>query len=98
MKKKRIKRVRLSKGEKVLYTSGILCLVLSLSFKVFFGASVSNLSMSIEKTKSEIYTQQKTNESLMMQVNELNSYENVKTVVNDNGLAYNNQNILVIKD
>ena len=98
MKKKRIKRVRLSKGEKLLYTSGILCLVLSLSFKVFFGASVSNLSMSIEKTKSEIPTQQKTNESLMMQVNELTSKKKKKTVVNDNGLAYNNQNILVIKD
>lgn len=98
MRRKRVKRVKLSKGEKILYTSGILCLVLSLSFKIFYGASVSNLSMSIEKTKTEIVNQQKTNESLMMQVNELTSYENVKTVVNDTGLAYNNENILIIKD
>lgn len=98
MRRKRVKRVRLSKGEKLLYTSGLLCLVLSLSFKIFFGASVSNLSMNIEKTKSEIVSQEKANESLLMQVNELTSYENVKTVVNDTGLAYNNQNILIIKD
>lgn len=98
MRRKRVKRVKLSRGEKLLYTSGVLCLVLSLSFKIFFGASVSNLSMSIEKTRSEIVNQQRTNESLMMQVNELTSYENVKNVVNDTGLAYNNQNILIIKD
>lgn len=98
MKRKRVKKVRFSKGEKLLYTTGVLCLILSLAFRIFYGASVSNLSMTIEKTKSEIVSQEKTNESFMMQVNELTSYENVKTVVNETGLAYNNQNIIIIKD
>ena len=32
-----------------------------------------------------------------MQVNELTSYENLNTVLNDMGLAYNNENIIVVK-
>ena len=40
--------------------------------------------------------QEKTNESLTMQVNELTSFENVQKVVKEMGLAYNNNNIIVI--
>ena len=40
--------------------------------------------------------QEKTNESLTMKVNELTSFENVKKVVEEMGLAYNNDNIIVI--
>ena len=52
--------------------------------------------MNIEKIEYKIETQQKKNESLTMQVNELTSYENVSTVIEDMGLAYNNKNIIVI--
>ena len=31
-----------------------------------------------------------------MQVNELTSYENMDTILKDMGLAYNNENIIVI--
>ena len=43
-----------------------------------------------------IKTQEKKNQSLTMQVNELTSYENVSAVIEDLGLAYNNENIIVI--
>ena len=57
---------------------------------------VGELKMSIEEKNYKIDSQEKTNESLTMQVNELTSFENVKEVVNEMGLAYNNENIVVI--
>ena len=39
----------------------------------------------------------KKNESLTMKVNELTSYENLNSVLKDMGLAYNNENIIVVK-
>ena len=43
-----------------------------------------------------IDNQQNKNDSLAMQVNELTSYENINTVLQDMGLAYNNENIIVL--
>ena len=54
--------------------------------------------MSIEKTEYKINNQKKTNESLTMKVNELTSFENVNDVVKEMGLAYNNDNIIVVDD
>ena len=53
--------------------------------------------LQIEKINSKIEKQKSTNESLAMQVNELTSYENLNGVLKDMGLAYNNENIIVIK-
>ena len=52
--------------------------------------------MSIEKTEYKINNQKKTNESLTMKVNELTSFDNIKEVIEDLGLAYNNENIIII--
>ena len=67
-----------------------------LGLKFFCVALFGELKMSIEEKKYKIDSQEKTNESLTMQVNELTSFENVKEVVNEMGLAYNNENIVVI--
>ena len=88
----------LSKGEKLLYFSGILCFTLAIVIKIFFGASIGNYKMSNEKIRYEIASEQKTVESLTMQVSELTSFDNVSKVVKDLGLAYNNDNIVVIDD
>ena len=98
MKKKNTKNiVRLTKGEKLLYTLGVFCIVATIVLKVFSSASISNLKMSIEEVSYQIKDQEKKNQSLVMQVNELTSYENLSTVLKDMGLAYNNENIIVIK-
>ena len=86
----------LSKGEKLLYFSGVLCFTLAIVIKIFFGASIGNYKMSNEKIRYEISSEQKTVESLNMQVSELTSFDNVSKVVKDLGLAYNNDNIVVI--
>lgn len=97
MKKGTRKVVRLTSGEKMLYTMGILCAVLTVFIKVFSSASISNLKMDIESISYKIDNQEKKNQSLVMQVNELTSYENLSNVLKDMGLAYNNENIIVVK-
>ena len=97
MKKSTRKVVRLTRGEKMLYTLGFFCLVFTIVIRVFSSASISNLKMNIEKINYKIENQEKKNQSLTMQVNELTSYENLSGILKDMGLAYNNDNIIVVK-
>lgn len=94
MKKNRILRV--TRGEKLLYTTALISIAFLVVLKVFCGAGISGLSMSVEAVKADIEKQEKKNESLSMKKSELTSYENIKGVVSDMGLAYNNENIIVI--
>ena len=95
--KKRTRKARLTRGEKMLYTLGVLCAVLTIFIRVFSSASIGNLKMDIEKINYKIENQEKKNQSLTMQVNELTSYEKLSGVLKDMGLAYNNENIIVVK-
>jgi cell division protein FtsL len=96
MKKNRKKKI--TKGEACLYLLIVVCIISTFVVKIFCGASVSNLSMSVEKIRYEVDTQDKKNESLMMKVNELTSFDKIKDVVSDMGLAYNNDNVIVINN
>ncbi len=96
MAKKKQRKVKFTKKEKLIYAVGVLSFGALFASKIFFGAQISNIKMNIEKIHFEIENQEKKNESLTMQVNELTSYENVSSVIKDLGLAYNNENIVVI--
>ena len=96
MAKKKQKKNRITKGEKLLYFSAIFSFVLMLGLKIFCGASIGEMKMNIEEMKYKIDKEEKTKESLTMKVNELTSFENVKQVVEEMGLAYNNDNIIVV--
>ena len=96
MAKKKVKKARITKGERLLYIVIVFAAIFSLGIKTFCGASISELKMSIEEVKYNIDDQKKKNESLTMKVNELKSFENVKGVVKEMGLAYNNDNIIVV--
>jgi len=98
MAKKRQKKAKITKGEKMLYFYTVFAFILMLGVKIFCGASIGELKMSIEEIKYNIDNQEKTNESLTMKVNELTSFENVKQVVKEMGLAYNNDNIIVVDE
>ncbi|MCI9084765.1 MAG: hypothetical protein HFH46_04045 [Bacilli bacterium] len=98
MAKKKMKKSKITKGERMLYFVIVFAFVFSLGVKTFCGAMVSELKMSIEEVKYKIDTQEKKNESLTMKVNELTSFENVKGVVKEMGLAYNNDNIIVVNE
>lgn len=90
------KKQKITKGEILLYSLALLSFITMLSLKIFCGASIGEMKMSIEETKFKIDEWQKKNESLTMKVNELTSFENVKKVVDEMGLSYNNDNIIVV--
>lgn len=96
MAKKR--KAKFTKGEAFLYSTSLVCLFLVVVVKIFFSAGITNLNMTIEQKKYDIADQEKVNESLNMKVNELTAYFKVKDVVSDMGLAYNNDNIIIIDD
>lgn len=79
-----------------LFITAVLSLALIVVLKVFCGASISHLNMSIEKMNYEIKEQNKKNESLTMKVNELTSFDKVREVASSMGLEYNNENIIVV--
>ena len=93
---KKKNKARITKGERLLYFYATIAFFLMLGLKIFCGASIGEMKMSIEEKRYNIEEQQKTNESLTMQVNELTSFENVQKVVKEMGLAYNNDKIIVI--
>lgn len=93
---KKKNKSKITKGERLLYFYATVAFFLMLSLKIFCGASIGEMKMSIEEIKYNIDEQEKTNESLTMKVNELTSFENVQKVVKEMGLAYNNDNIIII--
>ena len=95
-KKKR--KIKISKGEKLLYTCAVLALCSTFLVKIFCSASIGNLNIMVEKLKSDVSTQAKKNESLTIQVNELTSFDYVNNIVKNMGLAYNNENIIIINE
>ena len=98
MKKNKKRKSRFTKGEKLIYTLGFMSLVAIFVVKVFCGASISNIKMDIEKINYKIKLQENKNESLTMQANELTSYENLDSILKEMGLAYNNENIIVVDE
>ncbi len=98
MRKTKKRKLRFTKGEKVVYFIGfILSPICILVVQIFCGANIGNLNISVEKLKYEIQNQEKTNESMEMQVSELTSFDKIKNVVQDMGLAYNNENIVTVE-
>ena len=94
--KKKTRKLRLTGEEKFIIFIIGSCVVGIFAIQIFFGAQISNIKMNIEKTEYKIENQKKKNESLTMQVNELTSYENVSKAIENTGLEYNNENIIVI--
>ena len=87
------KRLKMSKFERLLYTFAITLLVLSPISIVFSKATLAKINFEVEKKKNSIEEQQKTNESLLMAINELASLTKIQEVAEEQGLRYNNNNI-----
>ena len=92
------RKIKVSKGEKVLYACAILAICGTFLLKIFCSANIGNLNIMVEKLKLDVSTQSKKNESLTMQVNELTSFDYVNNIVKEMGLAYNNENIIIINE
>lgn len=87
------KRVKMSKFEKLIYSLAVFLLVISPVSIVFSKATLAEINFEVEKQKKEIEKQKKTNESLEMTIDELASLTKIQSVVEEQGLSYNNSNI-----
>ena len=98
MSKTKGKRVKLLKGEKIIYFLLVAILISIPLISVFTKAMLSQTNIELEKVKDKIETQVGINESLNMKINELASLDKLQEVANEQGLSYNNDNIKVITD
>ena len=99
MRTKRVKRIKLLKGEKFMYFLIVFFgfVVMPTSW-VYTKALLSETSIELEKINSKIDSQDDKNEALSMQIDELASIENIQSIASANGLSYNNSNIKTINE
>lgn len=99
MRTKKVKRVKLLKGEKIMFFLVVLMGAVILPFSwVYTKALLSETDIKLEKIKMKIEKQSDTNEALGMQIDELASIDNIQAIASESGLSYNNSNIKTIKD
>lgn len=95
-KNKKAKKLKLLKGEKLMYGILVLLVVLIPIANVFTQALLSETNIRVEKIESKIKKQTATNESLAMQIDELVSIDNIQKVADLYGLSYNSDNIATV--
>ena len=98
MSKKTGKRLKLLKGEKIMYLILLLLLVLVPISNVFSKALLSKTSIEVEQWEQKIEKQTSANQSLSMQINELASLDNIQAVAEQFGLSYQYGNIKIISE
>ena len=96
--KKMKKKLKMSKFEKLLYLVAIFLLVISPISIVFSKATLAQINFEVEKKKDEIESQQKTNQSISMTIDELASLTKIQEVAEEQGLSYNNNNIKTVTE
>ncbi len=96
MIRKNNKKLKLLKGEKMMYGVIALLLILIPVLNVYTSAMVTETNIEVESLKANIENQTEENQSLSMQLDELASLENIQSIANDYGLSYKDSNILNI--
>lgn len=87
------KKVKLLKGERMMYIILILLTLAIPMFNVYTSSILSETNNEVEKIKKNIEKQELVNQSLSMQIDELASLENIQSIAEAYGLSYNNSNI-----
>ena len=90
------KRLKMSKFERLLYIFTLVMVLATPFALVFSQATLSEVNFEVEKTKKQLSTQEKKNESLTMKINELASLEEIQEVAKEQVLSYNNHKIKTI--
>ncbi len=90
---KKGKKVKLLKGEKMIYTLLLVLIVAIPLFNVYTSSLLSETNNEVEKIRKNIERQELVNQGLSMQIDELASLENIQNVADNFGLSYNNSNI-----
>ena len=99
MKKNKKKSVmKMQSIQKKYITVGSVFLLCLWVVSFFAKITLSSINIEVEKLNKQVTKQEKTNQSLSMKINELASLENIQAVANNEGLAYNNGNIVIINN
>lgn len=91
------KEIKFKKGEKLIIAILAILALMTPVMVVYTSACLSSSNIEVEKMKKKIEKQENVNSSLSMQVDELASLSTIQDVAKNNGLSYNNDNIIVIK-
>ncbi len=94
MKKNKIGKLN---REKRFIVVGAFLLLFLWGISFFMKNSLVSINIEVERLSRDIKEQKEVNQSLTMKINELASLENVNIVANEIGLAYNNDNIRLVK-
>lgn len=97
MKQKKNKK-RFTKVERFLYKSFVGMTLFLIVGTVFGQTALSKINLEVQKLEDKVNEQADVNESLAMKINEMASYENIKVISDQMGLAYNNDNIKTISE
>lgn len=95
---KKGKVVKFIKFEKRFEVVGAIFLVFIWVLSFFAKINLASINVEVERLNETVKKQEKTNQSLSMKINELASLENIQAVANQEGLAYNNGNIVVVDE
>ena len=97
-KNKKDRTAKLIKNEKKFTTVGAIVLFSLWVISFFAKNTLTSVNIEVERLSRKVKNQKETNQSLTMKINELASLENINSVANKAGLAYNNGNIRIITE
>ena len=88
MRTRKVKRLKLLKGEKVMFFLVVLMGAVVLPFSwVYTKALLSETDIKLEKIKLKIEKQSDTNEALGMQIDELASIDNIQAIASESEIG-----------
>ncbi len=94
---KKRKKKKLSGFERKLLFLTIVLVLFSPFATVCASSMLSKANYEVEVTREEVATQEKSNESLQMKINELASLENLQKVAKKVGLSYTSNSVKTIE-
>lgn len=89
--------VKLRRGEKIILAFILLVTVMSPIVVVYGVTKLDAINIEVQELQKKIDEQENVNAGLSMQVDELASLSTVQDIAKENGLSYNNDNIVVVK-
>jgi len=95
---KKVTRKKITKVERFLYKSCVSLSIFLIVGIVVGQTTLSKMNLELQKLEAKVETQEDTNQSLTMKINEMASLENIQNVSENMGLAYNNNNIKTITE
>ena len=97
MKKKKKKKQLLSGFERTFYRLFIVLIILLIVGIVCGQTTLAQINLEVQKLNKAVSDQRNKNESLEMKIDEMTSLDRIKEISSKYGLAYNSENIKIIK-